>query len=135
MGEAERVGAKVGGIAVHLASRIMAQAGAGEVIVSSTVRDLVAGSGLEFVDRGVHGLRGIPGEWRLYGLVRTDQAPVAPIDAKSVAALAADVRSRRTRRLAAVAAVVALLVIGGVAVFVATRGTKAVVTTPRLTRC
>jgi hypothetical protein len=50
-------------------ARVAAHAGAGEVLVSSTVRDLVAGSGLEFVDRGVHELKGVPGEWRLYAAV------------------------------------------------------------------
>jgi class 3 adenylate cyclase len=60
------VDGKVAGIAVHTGARVAAYAGAGEVLVSSTVKDLVAGSGLEFEDRGVHELKGIPGEWRLY---------------------------------------------------------------------
>ena len=58
----------VGGIAVHLAARIVAEAEPGEVLVSSTVKDLVAGSGIAFVDRGLHALKGVPDEWRLYGL-------------------------------------------------------------------
>jgi pimeloyl-ACP methyl ester carboxylesterase len=65
-GECEVIGQKVGGIAVHIGARVAAQAGPGEVIVSSTVKDLVAGSGLGFQDRGVHNLRGVPGEWRLF---------------------------------------------------------------------
>jgi class 3 adenylate cyclase len=65
-GECELVDGKVAGIAVHTGARVAAYAGAGEVLVSSTVKDLVAGSGLEFEDRGVHELKGIPGEWRLY---------------------------------------------------------------------
>jgi len=65
-GECELIDRGVGGIAVHLAARVAALAGSGEVLVSSTVRDLVAGSGLSFVDRGVHVLKGIPGEWRLF---------------------------------------------------------------------
>jgi class 3 adenylate cyclase len=65
-GECELVDGKVAGIAVHMGSRVAAHAQAGEVLVSSTVKDLVAGSGLEFEDRGVHELKGIPGEWRLY---------------------------------------------------------------------
>jgi class 3 adenylate cyclase len=69
-GECELVDGKVGGIAVHTGSRIAAAAEAGEVLVSSTVTDLVAGSGLEFVDRGVRELKGLPGEWRLYAVVR-----------------------------------------------------------------
>ena len=65
-GECELVGSSVAGIAVHLGARIAALAGAGEVLVSSTVKDLVAGSGLSFADRGVHVLKGVPGEWRIF---------------------------------------------------------------------
>jgi class 3 adenylate cyclase/pimeloyl-ACP methyl ester carboxylesterase len=65
-GECELVSGKIGGIAVHLGARVAASAGAGEVLVSSTVKDLVAGSGLRFDDRGSHQLKGIPGEWRLF---------------------------------------------------------------------
>ena len=65
-GECELVDGKIAGIAVHTGARVAAHAGPGEVLVSSTVKDLVAGSGLEFEDRGVHELKGIPGEWRLY---------------------------------------------------------------------
>ncbi len=54
------------GIAVHLGARILGLAGAGEVLVSATVKDLVAGSGLVFADRGVHALKGVPGEWHLF---------------------------------------------------------------------
>ena len=61
----ERIGDDIAGITVHIASRIAALAGSGEVLVSSTVRDLVAGSGLRFEDRGGHELRGIPGEWQI----------------------------------------------------------------------
>ncbi|MGH7804717.1 MAG: adenylate/guanylate cyclase domain-containing protein, partial [Candidatus Binatia bacterium] len=65
-GECEIAGDKIGGIAVHVGARIVSLAGAGEILVSSTVRDLVTGSGLEFADRGSHALKGVPGEWRLY---------------------------------------------------------------------
>jgi class 3 adenylate cyclase len=65
VGECELRGAGVAGIAVHIGARISALAGAGEICVSSTVRDLVAGSGLAFVDRGVHALKGVPGEWQV----------------------------------------------------------------------
>lgn len=68
-GECELVDGKVSGIAVHTGARVAAHAGPGEVLVSSTVKDLVAGSGLEFQDRGVHELKGVPGEWRLYAAV------------------------------------------------------------------
>ena len=67
-GEVEVRGEDVGGIAVHIGARIAAMAGAGEVLVSSTVKDLVAGSGLAFEDRGAHSLKGVPGEWRLFAL-------------------------------------------------------------------
>jgi class 3 adenylate cyclase len=66
-GEVELIGGDdVGGIAVHIAARIGALAGPGEVLVSSTVKDLVAGSGLEFEDRGTQPLKGVPDEWRLF---------------------------------------------------------------------
>jgi class 3 adenylate cyclase len=65
-GECERIDGKLGGIAVPIGARIMSLAGAGDVLVSSTVRDLVAGSGVEFEERGTHELKGVPGEWRLY---------------------------------------------------------------------
>jgi class 3 adenylate cyclase len=68
-GECEVVGDKLRGIAVHLGARVAAQAGPGEILVSQTVRDLVAGSGLEFADRGAHELKGVPGEWRLYAVM------------------------------------------------------------------
>ena len=61
---------KVGGIAVHIGSRVAGEAAPGEVLVSSTVKDLVAGSGLQFRERGVTELKGIPGEWRLYSVER-----------------------------------------------------------------
>jgi class 3 adenylate cyclase len=57
------------GVAVHIGARVAAEAGPGEILVSSTVRDLVAGSGLEFEDRGARRLKGVPGEWRLFAAV------------------------------------------------------------------
>jgi class 3 adenylate cyclase len=65
-GECEMIGDDVGGIAVHIGARVAALAGTSEVLVSSTVKDLVAGSGLRFGDRGSHSLKGIPGEWRIF---------------------------------------------------------------------
>jgi class 3 adenylate cyclase len=65
-GEGEIVDGRIGGIALHIAARVMAEAGTGEVLVSSTVRDLVAGAGLEFEERGEHVLKGVPGPWRLF---------------------------------------------------------------------
>src|SRR5581483_264525 len=67
-GECERLGDKLSGIAVHIAARVAASASAGEVVVSQTVKDLVAGSGIEFDDRGVHELRGVPDAWRLFAV-------------------------------------------------------------------
>ncbi|MGH2596977.1 MAG: adenylate/guanylate cyclase domain-containing protein [Actinomycetota bacterium] len=68
-GECELLDGKVGGIAVHTGARVASIAGPNEVLVSSTVKDPVAGSGLSFVDRGQHPLKGIPGEWQLYQVV------------------------------------------------------------------
>jgi pimeloyl-ACP methyl ester carboxylesterase len=67
-GEVELIGDDVGGMAVNIGARIGALAGPGEVLVSSTVRELVVGSGLEFVERGVQTLKGAPGEWRLFAV-------------------------------------------------------------------
>ena len=65
-GEIELVGSDVAGIAVHIAARICALAGSGEVLVSSTVKDLAAGAGLAFETRGAHALKGVPGEWAIF---------------------------------------------------------------------
>lgn len=67
-GEVERRGDDIGGIGVHIAARVEARAEPGEVLVSRTVTDLVAGSGLRFSDRGEHELKGVPGTWRLYAV-------------------------------------------------------------------
>jgi class 3 adenylate cyclase/alpha-beta hydrolase superfamily lysophospholipase len=69
-GECEVVDGKVAGIAVHTGARVASQAQAGEVLVSSTVKDLVAGSEIQFTDRGLAALKGIPGEWRLFAVER-----------------------------------------------------------------
>jgi class 3 adenylate cyclase/esterase/lipase len=65
-GECELIDNDIGGIAVHIGARVASAANPSEVLVSSTVRDLVAGSGLQFTDRGMHSLKGVPGEWRLF---------------------------------------------------------------------
>ena len=70
-GECEVIGHKVGGIAVHIGARVASLARAGEVLVSGTVKDLVAGSGLQFQDRGTHALKGVPGDWRLYAVTQS----------------------------------------------------------------
>jgi class 3 adenylate cyclase/pimeloyl-ACP methyl ester carboxylesterase len=68
-GECEVRGDDIGGIAVHIGARVSALAGPNDVLVSSTLRDLVIGSGLEFEDRGTHTLKGVPGEWHLFAVV------------------------------------------------------------------
>jgi class 3 adenylate cyclase len=79
-GECERIGEKLGGLAVHVAARIAAVAEANEVLVSSTVRDLVVGSRLRFKDRGSHELRGVQGSWHLFAVARdgSDSVKGAP---------------------------------------------------------
>jgi len=67
-GECELVGDSLAGIAVHIGARVMARAGANEVLVSSMVKDLVGRSGIKLEDRGAHKLRGVAEKWRLYGL-------------------------------------------------------------------
>ena len=67
-GECELISGDVAGIAVHIAARVAAIAKPDEVLVSSTVKDLVAGSGIQFADRGVHTLKGVPGEWRVFAV-------------------------------------------------------------------
>ncbi|HET9875786.1 MAG TPA: adenylate/guanylate cyclase domain-containing protein [Mycobacterium sp.] len=80
-GECELLGDDIGGIAVHIAARILGQAGAGEILVSRTVRDLVVGSGTGFKDRGSVELRGVPGSWQLLAVDR-DGAQVGSAEAK-----------------------------------------------------
>jgi class 3 adenylate cyclase len=70
-GECEVRGDDIGGIGVHIGARVSALAGPNEVLVSSTLRDLVIESGLEFDDRGAHELKGVPGEWRLFAVAST----------------------------------------------------------------
>jgi class 3 adenylate cyclase len=67
-GECEVMNGDLGGLAVHIGARVMAQAGPGEVLVSSTVKDLVVGSGIDFEERGSRELKGVPGEWRLFAV-------------------------------------------------------------------
>ena len=69
-GEVETIDGKVGGIAVHTGARVGALAGPSEVLVSQTVKDLVAGSGLTFEDAGEHELKGVPDRWHLYRVVK-----------------------------------------------------------------
>jgi class 3 adenylate cyclase len=68
-GEIDLRGPDVGGVTVNIGARVAAQAGPGDVLVSRTVVDLVAGSGLNFEDRGEYELKGVPGTWRLFAVV------------------------------------------------------------------
>jgi class 3 adenylate cyclase len=82
-GECELRGDDIGGIAVHIGARIAALAGAGEVLVSNTVKDLVNGSGITFRDRGMHALKGVPGEWQLFSPSGQQDDPVESLLAAS----------------------------------------------------
>jgi class 3 adenylate cyclase len=79
-GECELIGDDVGGMAVHIGARVAARAAPGEVLVSSTVKDLVVGSGIEFADRGKHQLKGVPGDWQLLAVAdhRPSSSAAAP---------------------------------------------------------
>ena len=79
VGECERHEGKLSGIAVNIGARIAAAAGPGEVMVSSTVRDLVSGSGLTFDDRGPQQLKGVPGTWQLYASRHEAPAAGSPV--------------------------------------------------------
>jgi class 3 adenylate cyclase len=67
--ECELVGGKLRGLGVHIGSRVATLAEPGEVLVSSTLRDLVAGSGISFAERGAHALKGVPGKWRIFSVL------------------------------------------------------------------
>ena len=116
MGEVETMGPKVGGIAVHIGSRVMSKAGTGEVLVSNTVRDLMSGSDVKFDDRGVHEWNGVPAQWHLYSV--STEAPPKP--AEPIRAEPERERRLSSRTLIGLGAGSALLV-AAVVVF-ATRG-------------
>jgi class 3 adenylate cyclase/pimeloyl-ACP methyl ester carboxylesterase len=78
-GECEAIGEDLGGLAVHIGARVGALAGAGEIVVSSTVKELVIGSDMQFTDRGEHELKGVPGSWHLYTLGK-QRTPLAELD-------------------------------------------------------
>jgi class 3 adenylate cyclase len=80
-GEVELMGDDVGGMAVHIGARVGALAKAGEILVSSTVRDLVVGSQLRFAERGEHELKGVPGQWRVYAVGEQRTPALEPLDA------------------------------------------------------
>ncbi len=98
-GECERRGEDLGGMAVHIGARVGAKAAPGEVLVSSTVKELVVGSGIEFEDRGCEPLRGVPGEWRLFAVrTRGQQPPVMAVGGEGEGLPQPDERLRRTDR-------------------------------------
>ena len=138
VGEAEVLGRKLGGTTVHIAARVMASAGAGEVLVTGTLRDLVPGSGFSFSHRGRRPLKGVPGEWDLYAVTAVDgQEREAPGDPAKAAAIREAIRpppllQRRGGRAAIGAALVAAAAIP--AVFVSTRGHKTAVSLARVDR-
>jgi YVTN family beta-propeller protein len=99
MGEVEQMGAKVGGIAVHIGARVAAKAGDSEILVSSTVRDLVSGSDIRFGERGMYDLKGVPGEWRLFAV---DHALKEDVPTKPLVE-APEAKAARRRTLPAVA--------------------------------
>ena len=116
-GECEEIDGKLGGIAVHIGSRIMALAGPAEVLTSGTVKDLVAGSGASFSDHGLHELKGVEGTWPVFSLRAVETSlpePLSPDEAAARLALIPAPGRRRSIRLAI--AVAALVVAAAVAV-------------------
>ena len=129
IGEVEQMGPKVGGIAVHIGARVASKAGDSEILVSSTVRDLVAGSDIRFADRGVFDLKGVPGEFHLYSIDHelSADAPAKP----QIEAPAAKAARRRTLPLSWVAAGAVVLVVAIVlVVLLAGGGASNVVAVP-----
>jgi class 3 adenylate cyclase/pimeloyl-ACP methyl ester carboxylesterase len=108
-GELEHAGHDVTGLSVHIGARICALAGPGEVLVSSTVRDLVVGSGLALVDRGTHELKGVPGHWGVFALADASELP-AELPAEASLETVLDRAALRTARSAPRAMRVALRV-------------------------
>jgi YVTN family beta-propeller protein len=127
MGECELMGRKVGGIAVHIGARILGQARPGEVLVSSTVKDLIAGSGLSFQDRGTHDLKGVPGDWRLFAL---EQEALPPREEAVLEEAPSEEEARPRRRRIVAVATGATLIAAGVATFLFSRGGESFPTGP-----
>lgn len=110
MGEVETVGAKLGGIAVHIGARVCAQAGPGQVLVSGTVRDVVRGSDYGFVDLGAHALKGVPGEMQLFSVTWGDARQIH------------DGSGSRRRSIIAGASSLAVVAVAALIVLLVTRG-------------
>ena len=117
MGEVEVIGPKVGGIAVHIGSRVMSKAAPGEVLVSSTVRDLMSGSDISFEDRGLQELKGVPAQWHLFAIER---APAHTVTAEPEPAETGS--HPRSRGPVLVTGAVALAAVAAVAILLLTRG-------------
>jgi tetratricopeptide (TPR) repeat protein/TolB-like protein len=123
IGEIETKDGDVGGLAVHIGSRVAAMAGPGEVLVSSTVYDAEVGSGFRFEERGRHELKGVPGEWRIYALVRVpEEARAALLEAAPLEAtrrgLWSRVKSSRLIQALLVYAVISWVVLQLTGIFI-----------------
>jgi class 3 adenylate cyclase/streptogramin lyase len=123
-GEVETIGGHIGGMGVHIAARVMAQAGAAEVLTTSTVRDLVRGSAIDFEDVGAHELKGVSGIWELAAVRSIMRAPAArplePDEAeRRIEAIEAEGTAGRRRRLVLSAVVAAAVVVAIVVAFAA----------------
>ena len=120
MGAIDHAGGNVGGLGVHIASRVTSMAGPGEILVSSTVRDAESGSEFGFEEAGVHALKGVPGEWRLFRVTGVPEMDAGRIRRRS--------RRGRSRRGLAAAGVAALALIAVAAIYLTRRETAGVVT-------
>jgi class 3 adenylate cyclase/streptogramin lyase len=123
-GEAEVADGRPRGIAVHIAARVMALAGRGEVLVSSTVRDLVTGANLTFDDRGFYTLKGLDGEWRLFSLTAVNgSSRRPPLEAEEAARRRAAIQPTPVlrRRIGVAGGAVALVVVAAVFVWLVSR--------------
>jgi YVTN family beta-propeller protein len=132
MGEVEQMGSKVGGIAVNIGARVASKAGADQILVSSTVRDLVAGSDIRFGEAGTYDLKGVPGEWRLLTVDRELQGE-APAKPQIEAPAAKSARRKGVPTLVLVlggVVVAALAVVGVLAIVVDKGGGTNVVSVP-----
>jgi class 3 adenylate cyclase/streptogramin lyase len=132
-GEVETIGKQLGGVAVHIGARVMAQAGAAEVLTTGTVRDLVHGSAIDFDDAGTHELKGVPGTWDLVAVRSIMRAPgpqaLDPAEAaRRLEAIEAEGSTVRRRRRVGIAAAAVLVVVGAaVWVAVASKGTASAI--------
>jgi class 3 adenylate cyclase/streptogramin lyase len=134
VGECEQMGRKVGGIAVHTAARVLAAAQPGDVLVSGTTKELVGGAGIGFVDQGIHQLKGVPGEWRLFAVDTIDGArrlpPSDPADAQRRRAAILPAPFVRRRRGLLIAASVAILLAAAMGIFFLMSGERTIVPGP-----